>query len=246
VTMVGKVLVCMGLLALSCAPSARADMCTSGTLADYIALGAGGCTLGGLTFSDFGFTSTLDTISGGSTVGELAELIKVTPVDNAAGPGFTYTELSGLTTAEGDNASLQSRLSLLVSSSSGSPIIEDQSLSETGIVGPGGGTGDTVAIEDILCLTGQIPLSTCTGAEGSVYDEFYGNQTFTTTFKNPTSNLGVLEEWDWESLFASDVSSSSITDQYSLAPVPEPSSLLILSTVLLGLGATVRRGIFRP
>ncbi len=40
------------------APSAHATTCTTGTLASYIALGATGCTLDGLTFNNFGYTPT--------------------------------------------------------------------------------------------------------------------------------------------------------------------------------------------
>lgn len=58
--------------------------CVKGTLASYIALGAGGCSIGNVTFANFSYpTSTTNTIP--------ANEIVVTPLAIVFDPGLTFT-----------------------------------------------------------------------------------------------------------------------------------------------------------
>jgi hypothetical protein len=236
-----KALLCASLLTLISGTEANASSCVSTTLANYVAyLGSGGCTIGGLAFSDWDYYVLLPDGQDVDTANIYSYDIMVTPVNNALGVGFTYTAIDGgtfgLTTAAGEDASLEGRLNFLVSSNSGNPVIKNQSMSASDVVGPGGGTGDMVAVEDIQCYSGQIPLATCTGSAASLYNPFYGNHTYTNTF-TPTSNVGVLEEWEFNTLFCcGPVGVTSFTDQYSVVSTPEPSCLLFLGSGLLALG----------
>ncbi len=67
------------------APVFAAGPCVQGTLADYIALGADGCTQLGVTFANFGFTAT-------STQSIPPNQIQVTPVSAIPlAPGFVFS-----------------------------------------------------------------------------------------------------------------------------------------------------------
>jgi hypothetical protein len=70
-------------LVLGCA-SARALPCASASLGDYLALGAGGCTVGGLTFSGFSLPDVLSPMASAIDPGVVA----VAPVSGAQGSGL--------------------------------------------------------------------------------------------------------------------------------------------------------------
>ena len=74
----------MVVLLMLAAGAARALPCASASLADYLALGPGGCTVGGLTFSSF---SLPDVLSPSATPID-PSVIAVAPVASAAGTGL--------------------------------------------------------------------------------------------------------------------------------------------------------------
>ncbi|MDR3702570.1 MAG: PEP-CTERM sorting domain-containing protein [Candidatus Sulfopaludibacter sp.] len=53
----------IALLLLGAAAGSAAPLCANGTMADYLALGSGGCTINGVLFNDFSYSDTLGTDS---------------------------------------------------------------------------------------------------------------------------------------------------------------------------------------
>jgi hypothetical protein len=75
--------------------SARALPCAAGSLADYLALGSGGCTIGGLAFTDF----TLPSVLSPTATPVDPDAVSIAPVSSAPGTGlqlaFTPAQSAG-------------------------------------------------------------------------------------------------------------------------------------------------------
>ena len=86
----------LSLAIFSLAPLCSAAPCTSGTLANYISLGAGGCTIGSSLISNFGIdsgsfpTSAID-----------ATAVLINPFGGSASPGLTFSTSLTATTPAG-------------------------------------------------------------------------------------------------------------------------------------------------
>jgi hypothetical protein len=74
----------IALLFLSAGAGMAAPLCSNGTMADYLALGSGGCTINGVLFNNFSYTDTMGTdafyVSGpkGTGVVQTASNVQVT------------------------------------------------------------------------------------------------------------------------------------------------------------------------
>jgi hypothetical protein len=81
----GRVQRCLGLLALllACA-HARAAPCLSQSLTDYLTLGAAGCSIGGITFTDFSLPTVFPPASAIDPTS-----VTLSPVSSALGTGFS-------------------------------------------------------------------------------------------------------------------------------------------------------------
>jgi hypothetical protein len=75
---------------------AGAALCTADTLANYIALGSGGCNVGALTFMDFAFSTVS---SSGGPIAVTAADITVTPVIAGNRAGLNYASAGFSVTA---------------------------------------------------------------------------------------------------------------------------------------------------
>jgi hypothetical protein len=155
-----KALAALALCFVALCPNARAGSCASGSLASYILLGSGGCTIGTNLFFSFA------TLSGTAGAAEISPtLVSITPsggttdpelsftVDANAGTGdllesiFTY-KLSG-------NQYLHSTIGLSGSSETVDGAVTDiQNLCEGGTFGPDGVSGCTGTADGLVTLDG--------------------------------------------------------------------------------------------
>lgn len=105
-----KLLVAIALLAGS--GSTYASPCVDGTLADYLALGSGGCTIAGNTLAGFSATSVL---TGATPID--ASNVNVTAINGASGFGLDFTLATGTPNATGPLGLLDILLGYTVSGS---------------------------------------------------------------------------------------------------------------------------------
>lgn len=82
-----KTLLSIAMVLASVAVASAAPVCTSGTLADYVALGSGGCTIGDKLFSNFSYAST----AGGGASAVAANQVAVSPLVSALDPGILFS-----------------------------------------------------------------------------------------------------------------------------------------------------------
>jgi hypothetical protein len=199
--------------------------CTDGTLASYIGLGSGGCTIGANTLYDF------HTVSGilGATVISTAD-VSITPLGGNFDPGITAsvstvaaanTQLELLFTYQVAGTSyVGGSITLAGSSETGDGAVTDiQNFCAGGRFGPDGVTG-------------------CTGLAGSLLT-LDGTQNHDSTTFGPASFLDVTDDLTLDGGLSGSASGGTITDRFSA--VPEPFSYLLTGLGLaLGLGAELR------
>lgn len=190
-----------------------ATMCSPGSLASYIALGNGGCSIGSSTVSMF---RVLPGISGG------------TPID-AANVNLTPTVLpNGVSLAAQVTASASANQlfeALFNYSITGMPFQNASiALTNSSATGDGG-------VTDIqnLCNGGNFGPNGVTGCAGPTRTQVLLNSgTATTSFAVPWTTIGVTDDLTIDGGLAGTATGGTITDTFT---VPEPSSI-----VLVGLG----------
>ena len=146
-----QIVIVAGLIAI--AQSGSAAPCGQGTLASYILLGAGGCSIQGATFSSF---QALSPITGATL--SAPENVTVTPIDSPGNPGLTI-QMSAFALSNGIR---EARFRYQVSASG----ITQSSISLTNTASSGDGA--IYLIQD-YCLNGtfgQDGVSGCTGMPG--------------------------------------------------------------------------------
>ena len=206
---------------LAIASSGAAAPCVMGSLASFIALGAGGCTVNAALFSSF---SALDVPFGSTPISPAS--IAVTPLGMPLlNPGLMFTS----TITAGPNAIFERVFGFRVS---GLPFV-----SNTAALGGASATGDgAVTLVEDKCLGGTFDPtgpSGCTGTD-------MGQVAFVTSFAtdNPVqlmfpavNSIGVVADIAVDGGLAGTAAFSSATLRFQA--VPEPSSALLL---LSGLG----------
>ena len=203
--------------------------CGSGTLADYIALGSGGCTIGSNTLYDFNVVSgsflataispsavTIGELGGTSNPG-ITATVNVTANGNILEAIFTY-RISG-NSYSGDS------ITLAGSSETGNGAVSDaQNYCAGGTFGPDGVTG-------------------CTGSAGTLAtaDGFFNNDSASFGAVNL---LSITDDFTLDGSNGGTASGGTITDQFvakQVAAVPEPFSFLLTGVgFALGAGLTFR------
>jgi len=196
--------------------AANAGACVTGTLASYEALGPTGCTIGNMTFFDFGWTPT-------ATSGASAP---PATIETATPHGFGF-DFSGLFYATGAETSADAILTYTVKTTDGANTIDQATLLALG-------TGSTYdGVTEALCVGGL--LTACPPG---------GNRSMTVTGNGVADSVSFpgVNEVDVRKDIST-IGSSSGTETLSSVtnivdqPVSEPTSLAILVVSLLGLVA---------
>jgi PEP-CTERM motif-containing protein len=221
--MVGATLALAGLGARP----AHAVSCATGDAASYEALGAGGCTIGDKTFSNFNFSSVAVTDAN----------VIVTPGQNILTQGdigFGLT-INGLTTI-GPGGSTDLLLKYTVSVNDPDFLISDAHLAFTGgAFGPGG----LALVTETLCP----PNQPCINKILKVFDSPTATQVSDVANFNGVPTLNISKDMQVFALAGNFASISGVDQTFTQidTPVPEPSSLLLLGSGLLGLAVVARR-----
>jgi hypothetical protein len=213
-----------------------AATCGNGSLASYIALGAGGCTIGSNTL--FGF----QTVSGTAGATPIAtSALAIAPFGGATSFGFT----AALTQTAGANSLLEtiftyqisgnsytgSSIALAGSSETGDGAVTDiQNYCAGGTFGPDGVTGCAAVTSALVTLDGI-------------------QQTDSASFAG-VSLLSITDDFTLDGGLGGSASGGSFTDQFtarSVSAVPEPFGFSLMGLglgLVLVLRALLKRGIY--
>lgn len=201
-----------------------AATCTDGSLASYIGLGYGGCTIGANTLYDF---HTVGGISGATPISTAD--VSLAPLGGNFDPGIS----ASVSTAAGANTQLELLFTYQIA---GTSYIGDSiTLASSSETGDG-------AVTDIqnFCAGGTFGadgITGCTGTSRSLLT-LDGIQNHDSTTFGSTSFLDVTDDLTLDGGLMGSASGATITDRFS--SVPEPISYLLAGLGLaLGLGATL-------
>jgi hypothetical protein len=139
--------------------------CVSSTLADYVSLGSGGCSVGALTFSDF----AVEPFPGPGAVQIAPNNVALAPISG----GFSLTSGTALSAASGELLGLHFDFHVSATGLSGGTIaLGDTSVTPDGAITSilsAGAAGDAIAFD--IGLDAE-PVASFTSASASFFDVF--------------------------------------------------------------------------
>jgi hypothetical protein len=216
----------MGAALFALAQLGSATTCTSGTLANYLALGSAGCTIGGDTFSGF------QTLSGQTGATPIAVgSVMITPGGTSAAPELTFTT----TTSAVANSLFESIFNYKISG-----------INYTSSALSLRGASETVdgAVTDIenFCAGGSFGaggVSGCTGTAGSLLT-LDGIQNSDISSLGPISFVSITDDYTVDGGTAGSASGGIFTNTFAaVTATPEPGSIL-LAGLGFALAASIR------
>ena len=219
--------------------------CPIGTAATYtdVVNSAGGCTQDGLLFSDFNYITS----SSGTALALPASALVIAPLLNAGGNGFGFQIVGGFAATTGGIA--DGVLQYAVSTLDNSPTLSGLSLTFNGTF-TGSGIANT---SENYCPGGTtVPPTICAGGLQNIFVQSSQGVSILQAGASfgPTTSVTVSKDIqvNGSSVAGSSATISMVSNQFhppgtpfSVTPIPEPASLLLLPSGLFALLLTYRK-----
>jgi hypothetical protein len=229
--------------------------CVAGTVADYQALGATGCTITvgshAVLFNDFSFIQNVS----GPTTGGSATQLNLTPIITANTAGFDITPLVTFSaSATGVNDFELIFVASVVGGANAIIGLNDSITGSAGASNVGGGTAGADTLLEDFCRGGSLPPGSCPSGQGGTLVDFLSitgpasNVTVSHTNSFQATNaLSILKDVQLSGNNGSIASSvTDIRNEVVLTANPEPSTIVLVATALLGLGIFTKARPRRP